>query len=125
MKWTHSTLVGFLGLLLLLLPGYLPGLSLEEKEILPSLSKDVLISIILVQNEGLEALELTIKSLDESLTKLKIQQEEEAKLLKIQTELFQRSLLLQKELARKNLIDKITIGAVTFIGGGLIGYSLN
>ena len=120
MKWYTFLLV----LLLLLQPIFLAGLSEEEKAILPDLSKETLIEIILVQNEGLEASELTIKSLEESLTKLKIQQQEESRLLEIQTELFQKSLLQQKELARKNLIDKITIGAVTFISGGLIGYSL-
>ncbi len=122
MKWKYF-LSAILAVSFLLLQSVsLFGLSEEEKQDLQGLSKNELIQIILIYDQGLTDSETIIQNLERSLTKLKTRQAKDSKELTIQENLYQKSLQLQKELAKKNLEDKIIIGIGSLLSGGLVGY---
>ena len=120
MKWP----IIFLVFCLLLQSVFLFGLSEGEIEILPELSKETLIEIILVQDQGLKSSEISMKKLQDLINKLKIQQQKDSAQLKIQTTLYQESLTLQAEKDALQTKHKLLIGGVSFLSGALGGYLL-
>lgn len=85
------------------------SLSEEEKEILPLLSEEKLIEIILTYDRGLTDLETIIKVQEITLTK-------QNRLLIVQDDLFQTSLETQRKILKKN--DLLKLGL--YVSGGVI-----